>query len=203
MTDRDAIFGRIRAALDPLPQRTAYPEWDDGLVVCDRFAPDCTDPVDRFRTRWEAAHGVFVASLDALPAVLANHGATHGFVDPLWLEPIAQLLPGNRLESTFERQRVDDYAFGITRATAGIAETGSIVLTDRDSACRLAALAPWIHVALLHRADIFATVGDALAGVPYDPSMVIITGPSKTADVEGILIEGVHGPGIQICCLVD
>jgi len=36
-----------------------------------------------------------------------------------------------------------------------------------------------------------------------DPNVIWVTGPSKTADVEGILIEGVHGPGEQIAWLVD
>ena len=38
--------------------------------------------------------------------------------------------------------------------------------------------------------------------MPADPNIIWVTGPSKTADVEGILIEGVHGPGIQIALLV-
>ena len=35
-----------------------------------------------------------------------------------------------------------------------------------------------------------------------DPNTIWVTGPSKTADVEGILIEGVHGPGAQIALLL-
>jgi hypothetical protein len=36
-----------------------------------------------------------------------------------------------------------------------------------------------------------------------DPNVIWCTGPSKTADVEGILIEGVHGPGVQVALFVD
>ena len=43
---------------------------------------------------------------------------------------------------------------------------------------------------------------DAIAALPEDPNGIWVTGPSKTADVEGILIQGVHGPGIQGCLLV-
>ncbi|MBI2497314.1 MAG: hypothetical protein HYV75_05125, partial [Opitutae bacterium] len=42
----------------------------------------------------------------------------------------------------------------------------------------------------------------ALAAHPADPKIVWVTGPSKTADVEGILIEGVHGPGTQVALLL-
>jgi len=42
----------------------------------------------------------------------------------------------------------------------------------------------------------------AVAALPVDPNVIWVTGPSKTADVEGILIEGVHGPGRQITLLM-
>ena len=88
------------------------------------------------------------------------------------------------------------------RAAAGIAESGTIVITDESTPDRLAALAPWYHIALLDRADIHRTIGDALAAMPKDPNIIWVTGPSKTADVEGILIQGVHGPGAQACLIV-
>ena len=101
-----------------------------------------------------------------------------------------------------DRARVDDYQFGITRASAAIAETGTVVLTDAGTSSRLGALAPWVHVAVITREQIFLDVPQAVAALPDDPNVVWCTGPSKTADVEGILIEGVHGPGIQAVLLL-
>ena len=43
---------------------------------------------------------------------------------------------------------------------------------------------------------------DGIAALGDDPNTIWVTGPSKTADVEGILIQGVHGPGIQIALIV-
>ncbi len=106
------------------------------------------------------------------------------------------------VETAFDRTRVDDYDFGITAATGAIAETGTLVLTDQGTSSRLAALAPWVHVAVLRREQIHADISAALAVMPADPNIVWVTGPSKTADVEGILIEGVHGPGVQVALLV-
>ena len=93
---------------------------------------------------------------------------------------------------------VDDYDFGITRGAAAIAESGTIVLNDATTSSRLAALAPWVHVAVVERAHIVADLSAAIAGLGDDRNVVWCTGASKTADVEGILIEGVHGPGVQI-----
>jgi hypothetical protein len=55
---------------------------------------------------------------------------------------------GISLESAFDSTRIDDYAFGITRAAGIIAETGSVVIKESSTPSRLAALAPWIHITL-------------------------------------------------------
>ena len=107
------------------------------------------------------------------------------------------------METTFDRTRVDDYQFGITHAAGAVAETGSIILTDKTTSSRLAALAPWVHVAVLTRATIFADLQHAVTALADDPNIIFCTGPSKTADVEGILIEGVHGPGQQAALLSE
>ncbi len=83
-----------------------------------------------------------------------------------------------------------------------IAETGTIILRDRATSNRLGALAPWVHVAVVRREQIHRTVTDALEAFDDDPNTIFVTGPSKTADVEGILIEGVHGPGVQVALLL-
>jgi len=60
-----------------------------------------------------------------------------------------------------------------------------------------AALAPWHHIALVSHAEIHRTIADALAAMPDDPNLSWVTGPSKTADVEGILIQSV-----QACLII-
>jgi L-lactate dehydrogenase complex protein LldG len=93
-------------------------------------------------------------------------------------------------------------ARGCGRAAGAIAETGTIILDDARTSRRLAAVAPWIHVAVFGPAQIHAHVINAIAALGDDPNVIWCTGPSKTADVEGILIEGVHGPGEQIALIV-
>jgi L-lactate dehydrogenase complex protein LldG len=77
-----------------------------------------------------------------------------------------------------------------------------LILRDADCPYRLGALAPWFHVAVLRKSDICPTIAEAIANLGTDPSIIFVTGPSKTADIEGILIQGVHGPGIQGVLLV-
>jgi L-lactate dehydrogenase complex protein LldG len=67
---------------------------------------------------------------------------------------------------------------------------------------RLAALSPWLHVAVLSEAEIIRSIPEAIARFDKAPNIIWITGPSKTADVEGILIQGVHGPGEQVALLL-
>lgn len=80
---------------------------------------------------------------------------------------------------------------GVTLADFAIAETGSIVLSAGPGRARLASLSPPTHVVLVK--EIVATLEEAYARIGNRTS-VIITGTSRTADIEGVLVRGVHGP---------
>jgi hypothetical protein len=82
---------------------------------------------------------------------------------------------------------------GVTTADVAVAETGSIAISAGPGRRRLASLAPPIHVALVSRNAIVATLEEAVQRMSARTS-VIVTGPSRTADIEGILVRGVHGP---------
>ncbi|HEY4184585.1 MAG TPA: LUD domain-containing protein [Polyangia bacterium] len=198
---RRLIFERVKAALAGVADKHPLPDYpsDVALTLGARAAGDV---VGRFRERLESVRGRAFTEVAALGAWLVEQGATRGYCDPAligWLAPALGV--GLALESTFDRARVDDYRFGITRARAAIAETGSLILDDAGTATRLGALAPWIHVAVLAPDRILPDVGTAIAALGDDPNVIFCTGPSKTADVEGILIEGVHGPGEQVALI--
>jgi L-lactate dehydrogenase complex protein LldG len=194
---RQRILGRVRAALQPIKERAAYPDYADSVVVT---LPAGSDLWTHFATRLKAVNGRSVESVDALKQLFLEKGWTRGYCDPVLRAAVGEKLgPGIAVEYDFDRARVDDYQFGITRAVGAIAETGSLVINDATTSSRLAALAPWVHVAVLRPADLWPDIPSALKQLGPDPNTIWITGPSKTADVEGILIEGVHGPGEQIC----
>lgn len=201
-TDREAILNRVREALQPLPERAALPDWDKELVHVRTIQP-AADLWALFAERLKLVNGTPLTAATDLVALLAKNNWKRGYCDPALWPQFKDAFPADfKVETTYDRTRVDDYDFGITAATAAIAETGTLVLTDAGTSSRLAALAPWVHVAALRREQIHADISAALGALPADPNVIWVTGPSKTADVEGILIEGVHGPGVQVALLV-
>lgn len=200
MSDRETIFNAIHKALDPLPERAPYPEWESHLTVA-RHARGSMETFDLFLERLAAAKGIALQGWDSLGPFLDKEDAHAGYVDSPLAEKAREALPGRSLAEAFSREQIDSYAFGITRASGAIAETGTLIFRDADSPHRLAALAPWIHVAVIRRETIIRTLAEAVETFGNDPSIIYATGPSKTADIEGILIQGVHGPGVQACLI--
>jgi L-lactate dehydrogenase complex protein LldG len=201
--DRTLVFSRIREALANRPERASAPDFPNDVAVA-RAALAGSSLVETFVARLERVRGRAFTTPHALGTWLHERGALRGYVDPTLHSLVEPAFgPGFRIETEFSRERVDDYAFGITRAVAGIAETGTLVLDDSSTSSRLGALAPWIHVAVVKRSELHRHVASAIAALGDDPSVVWVTGPSKTADVEGILIEGVHGPGEQVALILD
>ena len=96
-------------------------------------------------------------------------------------------------------QRVTDYAVAevtVEEVLAGIAETGSIVCVSSEGRAVQASLLPAHHVAILPSGKIFASLDDFFATLAAIPPahIAVITGPSRTADIELTLAIGVHGP---------
>jgi len=86
---------------------------------------------------------------------------------------------------------------GVTKAICGLADTGSILVADGDGSPLQASLLPEIHIAVLDESDILPSLADAmkLPVVREARAAVVITGPSRTADIEMSLTIGMHGPG--------
>ena len=86
---------------------------------------------------------------------------------------------------------------GITGALAGIAETGTLVIPGGEGQPLTASLLPEIHIAVLRASDIFPSMEAVfeLPEIARAPAVVLVSGPSRTADIEMTLTIGVHGPG--------
>jgi L-lactate dehydrogenase complex protein LldG len=200
---RAEIFAKIESATDALKTKAAYPKYDMSLVhSAPKLAGD--DLWETFARNFKAVNGRPMTSVEQLIEFLETNNQRRGYCDPALYQSIGAKLAaaGLTVETEYDREIYDSYQFGITRATGAIAESGSVILDDENTSRRLAALSPWVHVAVLHGGEIHRTIPDAIAAFGKSPNIIWCTGPSKTADVEGILIEGVHGPGEQIALLV-
>jgi L-lactate utilization protein LutC len=88
---------------------------------------------------------------------------------------------------------------GITSADYALADTGTLVMLASPAEARLISLLPPMHIAVVPKERLLSGLDELFTMLP-DPaaqtsSMVLITGPSRTADIEQILVRGVHGPG--------
>ncbi len=94
---------------------------------------------------------------------------------------------------------------GITGALAGIAETGSLVLTTGKGRPLSASLLPEMHIAIVGRSRIMWSLEEALRlrQIREASAAVVVTGPSRTADIEMTLTIGVHGPKELIVYVVE
>ena len=86
---------------------------------------------------------------------------------------------------------------GVSTALYGLADTGSVVLAASPEEPRARSLLPAVHVTLLREDRILPGLDELFAALGSDlPSaLAIVTGPSRSADIEQRLTVGVHGPG--------
>jgi L-lactate dehydrogenase complex protein LldG len=178
---------------------------------------DDRDPAARFRAELEALGGsvheatdaedaraivtgliraqsiasVFMWAPEQLPVPAMDASLRAAGID------VRQLAPGD-LDSTSLRDELAEVAVGLTGSTAGLVETGSIVVVSGPGRPRLASLLPPVHIALLRRTDLVPSLAHLLTTRPgladQGANLVCITGPSRTADIEHTLSRGVHGP---------
>lgn len=91
---------------------------------------------------------------------------------------------------------------GISVAEFAIAETGSLVVTASAETFRGSSLVPPLNIVLVRRSSIVATLAEAMTQMPATSS-AIISGPSRTADIEGVLVRGIHGPSELMVAIYD
>ncbi len=222
MSAREAILARVRENLQ-LAQaevKLRAPEPRAPLATAPGAPPgleSLSARVESF-TRWlETVGGRVQRARDEKEAAQALLGIlsereirTLALSDAPAVERIARALPSSIrvLRSPIERGPLLDADLGFSSAQWGIAETGSLVLLSDRERHRLVSLVPPIHVALLEAQAILPTLGEALGAARAEGSLAgrtitIVTGPSRTADIELTLVVGVHGPRELQVLLLD
>lgn len=112
------------------------------------------------------------------------------------LDRVAHQVPMDRRADHQSGYRYLD--LGITGAEAGLAESGSVVLLHGPGRPRMASLVPNVHVAILELSRLHRTLAHWASQHPdlveETANLVVVTGPSRSGDIEMKLNLGVHGP---------
>ena len=201
---RDYMLQKVRTALGRAPGEPIPPPPEPLLRLTER---DSKDRVALFQRNLEALNGhVYrVQDRDAARervAEIMNGASAVASNSPLLRDCGIVSLPG--IETGFGdrddlRAACARTAFGITGAECALAETGTLVMFSNAAEARLISLLPPAHIAVIPASLILNGLDDLFSRFPrpadQTSAMVFITGPSRTADIEQILVRGVHGPG--------
>ena len=197
MSAREAMLGRIRSALGRKP----------GDSVPQLGPPRISVPSIDVETRVT----MFSSALEKLavkPHVAASTASARSYIEDVVAgrtaissdSPVLRacgIAYGAGAES--HRQACAERAVGITGAAYALADTGSLVMLANSEEARLLSLLPPVHIAVIETRQILTGLDELLTIFPLPAditsSMVLITGTSRTADIEQILVRGVHGPG--------
>jgi L-lactate dehydrogenase complex protein LldG len=219
MSARDRILGKLRARA---PQdKPALPDvagWYAGHRPLELVA----DKAKRFRHFIELAHAevhVVTAAdwLDTLRTVLkarnidkllVAEGTPHGdaALDTLPPRGIACSVYDMAIEA-WKSEMFHATPASLTGARAAIAETGTLILWPNALEPRLMSLVPPVHIVLLDATKIHDTFFAAMAAESWQNGLptnaLLISGPSKTADIQQTLAYGAHGPKELIVLLLE
>lgn len=116
---------------------------------------------------------------------------------------VSAQVPGLRFDVS--RELAAESKIGISQMEWGIANTGTVVQDATAVEKRLVSTLPPIHIAIVATGSIVPDMPAVLRKIPprHSHYLSMITGPSRTADIERVLTIGVHGPARLIVVLVD
>lgn len=214
---RDKILNKLRSVRRPF--RDAPPRPNDYLPVTD--TPD--DLLERFRAELELLRGeVFVvdgddAARETVLRLLAAHDAKRIAAWHFKHIPVKRLHTAIKdagyavdyprihdEDRAAELDRLETATVGLTGADAAAATTGTLVFSTGEGKSRIPTVLPPVHIAVITLDQIVPQLEDWLKrerlsdapAIHNSAHICLISGPSRTADIEKQLVLGVHGPGL-------
>lgn len=127
----------------------------------------------------------------------------------VWEEPVKQMLADSGINFISHDQQLNQADAGITLCECLIARTGSVFVSSAQMAGRRLTVYPPVHILIAYTSQILPDIEDGLRFIKTKysgqfPSMLsLVSGPSRTADIEKTLVLGAHGPKELIVILVD
>ena len=184
-------------------------------VELSQGSEDRTSTLERFRKelediggKCEVAHSPGEAAA-ILESILKSADLVAISDAPLVKEILRQANLEAKVIENPERADLFTADAGITSAQWASADTGTLVLESEAESHRLVSLVPRVHVALVESKKILPAMKDVLAkiggenGRALNKTVTMITGPSRTADIELTLVIGVHGPQELYVIILD
>lgn len=206
MDSREAIVERVRAAIGRKFGQKPLPPPEPLLRVRHQ---SLSARIARFQTALEALGGTFAvvdhpqAAAEAVKRLVDGQSSVVS-PHPYLAECGIQGTPWAGPEELRNACAVS--AVGITSAYCLLADTGTIVLRATPEEPRLISLLPPVHIAVVPQDRLLTNLDEMLSMIPRpvddSSAMVLVTGPSRTGDIEQFLVRGVHGPGAVHVILV-
>jgi L-lactate dehydrogenase complex protein LldG len=210
MSARDRILAKLNAAAPA--ENLSVPDVA-GWFASHRLVETSSEKAARFRSLIELAHAEVhavnfanwgqkleeVLSAKGLTELLVSAGTEHG------RQAMAQLSESGIACKGYDQaiEAWKDAMFhqtpaSLTTARAAIAETGTLILWPDADEPRLMSLVPPVHIVLLDAGKIYNTFYEAMQSESWKDGLptnaLLISGPSKTADIQVTLAYGAHGP---------
>ncbi len=216
LSARERILGRLRAAAaEPHMQAAEIDKRIDAHYDGRRHAAGAASKrelVTAMHAELKAAHAeVWCSSAAAWPGELARRLAEHrvrrllldtarreGAALAQALPPGVEALSYDQPIEAWKRELFETVDAGFTVARSGIAATGTLILAPDAGSPRTVSLVPPLHVALVHESALHSDLHAAAKAERWHEGMptnlVLVSGPSKTSDIQQTLAYGAHGP---------
>jgi L-lactate dehydrogenase complex protein LldG len=207
-TSREKILKKVRAALMHKSRMETTPiDFESNIY------PDPEDPLELvFAQQFSDAGGQFVFCENEeefcynISALTSDGTFGKIWCAEEWLSPLLRSAAISHLESSAELESADT---SITGCEFLIARTGSVLVSSKQVSGRRGPVYPHQHIVVCKTSQLVYNLKDALKNVKAKypeglPSMVsVITGPSRTADIEKTLVMGAHGPKEIYVFMID
>jgi L-lactate dehydrogenase complex protein LldG len=206
ITDRQKVLAAIRRGAPPTAQspadRTTY------TAILPPVPADQDEMLALFTKRCAALHAEVllvrdIAEMNArVQPILRESGRRIAYQPQPLVQRVVQAYDGQTLavEDGYDAGMLEGCGVGVTGCLALVAQTGSVLITARQSGGRTLSILPPHHIVLATAADLVADLPAAFARFADEQrrqptSMLsLISGPSRTGDIERILVLGAHGP---------
>ena len=221
MNAKANILAKLRHSLEGT---TPIADNFDEALVTEPWRYAAEDRIARLRTLMEAVHTEIhlcteqtwpsrlaeLVTERQLPSLLIAPTTPHGQrVREHWSQhpQLAPLKAYDRPIEEWKTELFDDTPASFTATRGAIAATGSLIVWPTREEPRLMSLVPPVHFALLNASEIHDNLYEAqqaqnwAAGMPTNA--LLISGPSKTADIEQVLAYGAHGPKDLVVLIVE